>query len=90
MNNVATPRNFIGVSIDNQKIIIIISALQMSQALCLPKSKVEIIDVCYLNLVASMVAILCVHSLHLTKMVIGLSLRGSSKRTLPSNVGGML
>ncbi len=49
----------------------------MSQTLCLPKSKVEIIlNICYLNLAPSMVIILCVHSLHLTKMVIRLSIRG--------------
>jgi hypothetical protein len=71
MNNVANPSNFIGVSIQHQIIVEVVSTFQMTQITCHVESKVEIIlDIGHFDLAPRMTIILSIHSLHLTKMAI--------------------
>ncbi len=69
--NIPTPNCFIFTFVKKNKIIGIISTLQIAQGACFWKIQVEIVlDVNHLNLVPCMAIMFPIHSLHLTKMTI--------------------
>jgi hypothetical protein len=75
VNNIATPNYFVSTFIKKKEITSIILTLQMAQTTNSSKVQVEIvIDVSHFNLVPCMAIMFPIHSLHLTKMIIGTNL----------------
>jgi hypothetical protein len=88
VNNITIPNYFVSTFVKKKEITSIILALQMAQATNSLKVQVEIVlDVSRFNLVPCMAIMFPIHSLHLTKMIIGTNKRGQFKQDITIQCG---
>jgi hypothetical protein len=88
VNNIAIPSYFVSTFIKKKEFAYIILALQMAQALCSLKSKVEIIlDVSCFNLAPRMAITFHVHPLHLPRVTAMTNNGGKFKQNITIKCG---